>query len=317
MSRLTILFSSLLLAVSSLATHAANKTPQISIIIDDLGNNLRAGQRAIDLPGAVTYAVLPFTPFGKKLARQAHQQGKEIMLHLPMDNRHNRPLGPGALTFKQDRPRFEQQLAAAIAETPYISGLNNHMGSGLTTSAERMQWLMQSLRQYPLYFVDSRTSVASVANNTALAQNIPSLERDVFLDHQATPEFIDQQFKRLLKKAHRNGQAIAIGHPYPSTLDYLEQALPQLEKLGVELVSPSQLLALTNTPQQVASKTQHQTTEAATINPPTRPASKAEKIAFDALPAPTATALANTPADLEPGQCRITEQLNITRIICS
>ncbi|EGG98878.1 putative divergent polysaccharide deacetylase [gamma proteobacterium IMCC2047] len=305
MFRLLLVISGLLFMLPSGLIQAASSSPQITIIIDDLGNNLRNGQRAIALPGAVTYSVLPFTPFGKQLAKQAHQQDKEVMLHMPMDNSHGHPLGPGGLTFKQDRPLFEQQLAAAITATPFVSGINNHMGSGLTTSSERMQWLMQSLKNYPLYFVDSRTSANSVAGRTALALKIPTLKRDIFLDHETTPAFIDKQFKRLLKKAHSKGHAVAIGHPYPSTLDYLEKALPQLDKLGVELVPPSQLLALKRTPQLVANKITT-TPQANTAQPIT------EEIKRDTK----ALLVKNTPVS-KPGQCRITEQLNVTRITCS
>ena len=177
----------------------------ITIIIDDLGNNLGAGQRAINLPGPVTYAILPYRPHSRRLAEQAHQQNKEIMLHMPMDNTHGRALGAGGLTVKQDRPHYEQRLQHAIAATPHISGINNHMGSRLTANSERMQWLMQSLKNYPLYFVDSRTSVDTVAATTASNHHIPTLERDIFLDHEPNVEFIDRQFKKLIKVARRLG----------------------------------------------------------------------------------------------------------------
>jgi len=308
MLRLTRTFLYLLLILPAWATTTADELASISIIIDDLGNNLQHGQRAIALPGAVTFSVLPFTPFGKQLAKQAHQQGKEIMLHLPMDNNHDRPLGPGGLTFKQDRPIFEQQLEKAIAATPYVSGLNNHMGSGLTTSNDHMQWLMQTIKEYPLYFVDSRTSADSVAASTAVAQNIPTLERDIFLDHEATSEFTSQQFKRLIKKARLNGSAIAIGHPYPSTLSYLENVLPHLESLGVQLVSPSQLLSSQNTPELVAKKIQKPFIKEALI--------LAETSTTKTEPQST-TMLAKAPPKEQPGHCRITEQRNVTRVTCS
>jgi len=311
MLRLSRVLICLLFVLPSWAATAADKPVLISIIIDDIGNNLHHGQRAIALPGAITYSVLPFTPFGKRLAKQAHQQGKEVMLHLPMDNSRGRPLGPGGLTFKQERAFFEQQMAKAIATTPYVSGINNHMGSGLTTSVERMQWLMQELKKYPLYFVDSRTSAVSVAAHTALALKIPTLERDIFLDHEATPEFTEQQFNRLIKKARIKGNAVAIGHPYPSTLDYLEKILPQLESLGVRLVPPSQLLSSHNIPKLVATKTPESTIKA--TEPP-----KSLVEATPTKPDPQATTLlAKAPPEQEPGHCRITEQLDVTRVICS
>jgi len=316
----------LLLILPSWAVAETSKQASITIIIDDIGNNLRHGQRAIDLPGAITYSFLPFTPFSKKLAKQAHQQGKEIMLHLPMDNSYGRPLGPGGLTFKQDRSQYEQQLDNAIAAIPYVSGINNHMGSRLTANTERMQWLMQSLQDYPLYFVDSRTSADSVAATTSLKLNIPTLERNVFLDHEQTTEFIDRQFKRLIKIALKKGSAVAIGHPYPSTLSYLEKVLPQLETMGIQLVSPAQVLALHRTPQLAARPSAQRAKNSISVNAiipelaATIPVIETPTIQLAKAPLgekPLMKTSREKAAPEKEGRCRITEQLNVTRVTCS
>lgn len=312
MRRLPKVLLCLLMLLPSWVAADTDKPALITIIIDDLGNNLQHGQRAIDLPGAVTYSFLPFTPFSKRLAEQAHRQGKEIMLHLPMDNSHGGPLGPGGLTLNQPLPLYEQQLKDAIAVIPYVSGINNHTGSRLTANSERMQWLMQSLKHYPLYFVDSRTSAQSVAAATSKKLHIPTLKRDVFLDHEATAEFTDRQFKRLIKIARQRGNAVAIGHPYPSTLSYLEKILPQLDAMNIQLVSPSQLLALNNVPQRVATQTSEAVTEpAGPIVMSQYPAAKADKSTVK-----TASSLiANSPPETD--HCRITELHDVTRIVCS
>ena len=216
----------------------------ISIVIDDVGNEYRSGMRAVNLPGPITYAVLPQSPFGQALAKQAYRRGKEVMLHMPMDNQHGVPLGPGGLTSTLNQSEFVHKLESAIAWVPHISGVNNHMGSRLTQSNRQMQWLMGSIKRYPLYFLDSRTSAETVAEQVAQQHQIPTLRRDVFLDHDASPTAIHQQFVRLLEVAKTQGTAVAIGHPYPATLGYLETVLPQLDKLGIRLVSPSALLEI-------------------------------------------------------------------------
>ena len=45
--------------------------PRIAIIIDDLGYQLEAGHRTIDLPGPVACAILPSTPRATSLAEAA------------------------------------------------------------------------------------------------------------------------------------------------------------------------------------------------------------------------------------------------------
>ena len=266
----------------------------ITIIIDDLGNNLRDGQRALALPGPVTYAVLPFRPHSRKLAEQAHRQGKEVMLHMPMSNSHDRPLGPGGLTAAQNRDLYEQRFHQAIASTPHISGVNNHMGSLLTANTERMQWLMETLKDYPLYFVDSRTSASSVAATTAYQNHIPTLERDIFLDHEQNVAFIDKQFKKLIKVARQKGSAVAIGHPYPTTLGYLENVLPRLDAMGIRLVSPSGLIALQSPPK----------TDQPAVTVASTKSERSEPL------------LAKSPSQPD-NRCRITELQDITLVNCS
>jgi len=220
----------------------ASPSARLVLIIDDIGYNAEAGSRAIALPGAVTYAVLPHTPHGKMLAEKAHQASKEVMLHAPMSNLAGMALGEGGLTLEQNEEEFLQTLRLAIADIPYVSGINNHTGSELTAAALPMQWVMLELKEQDLYFVDSMTTSASVAQATAIAHQVPSLRRNVFLDNVATAEAIDFEFRRALDIARQQGYAVVIGHPYPETLAYLEGALPSLKEQGIELVSASALI---------------------------------------------------------------------------
>lgn len=212
------------------------------LIIDDLGNNLSAGQRALALPADITFAVLPHTPHARTLAEQAHAQGKELMLHAPMSNLSRMPLGRGALTPDLTEEEFRATLEESLAAVPHIRGVNNHTGSDLTAREQPMKWLMATLGEHQLYFVDSVTTRDSVAGDTAKNAGIPVLRRHVFLDNSNKPADIDNEFRRLLEIAAREGLAVGIGHPYPETLTYLEAVLPRLEALGYRLRYVSEML---------------------------------------------------------------------------
>lgn len=216
---------------------------KLVLIIDDIGYNAAAGQRAIDLPGQVTYAVIPYTPHGKALAHSAFAANKEVMLHVPMSNLSGMDLGQGGLTLQQDEQEFMYTLQAALADIPHIKGVNNHTGSELTAAPQPMQWLMQELKNRDLFFVDSVTTSASVAAATAEQYQVPSLRRHVFLDNVQTAEAIDAEFRRALAIAHNQGFAVAIGHPYAQTLAYLEEALPLLAQQNIQLISASSMIA--------------------------------------------------------------------------
>lgn len=199
---------------------------------------------ALLLPGAVTYAFLPHTPHSDSQARIAHKMGKEVMLHLPMQAiSSNQLLGPGSLMLDMDRKQFGKVFRADLASIPFAAGVNNHMGSLLTRHPGHMQWLMEEIRQQKnLYFVDSRTTRYTVANQLAQEFHVPSRQRDVFLDDDPDPTAIIFQFKRLIKIAKLHGSAIGIGHPHKTTIRTLNQLLPQLERLHISLVPVSELI---------------------------------------------------------------------------
>lgn len=229
----------------SLPNLAAARPPVIAVVIDDMGNHLVHGQAAIALPGKLTYAFLPHTPYAITLAEAAHQRGKEVMLHLPMDAHDGTDLGPGALKLHMTETDFKSTFRNGLASVPYVAGVNNHMGSLLTRHPGAMAWLMEVLQERPdLYFIDSRTTHETVAQEQAEAFRVPNTRRDVFLDNDKAPVSINRQFQRLIDKALEQGFAVGIGHPYPETIRVLEYALAHLESLGVDLVSASELIHL-------------------------------------------------------------------------
>lgn len=220
--------------------------PTIAIIIDDMGHNLEQGRRLAAMDQPLTLAFLPYRRHTESLATFAHQQNKEIMLHAPMANTRNFSLGPGGLTPDMDEQTLALTLRRALRSIPYVRGVNNHMGSLLTQQLEAMDWVMRELDRYPVYFVDSRTIASSVAGDVAEAYQIPTLTRDVFLDHEQTEEFVDRQFKLLIRRAREKGSAIGIGHPHKVTVDYLEKHLPLLDEQGIAIATVSGLWAMRN-----------------------------------------------------------------------
>ncbi len=235
-----------ILAAAMVSAQPRQTPPTIAIIIDDMGNAGSWGERLIHLNYPLTLSFLPFRPFTHEQAIEAHGLGKEIMLHMPMANTRNLPLGAAGLTPNMDEVTFTRTLLHALQSIPYVQGVNNHMGSLLTQEVRPMDWVMEEISRYPLYFVDSRTIATSVAANVANQYQIPNLSRDVFLDDVQTEQAIDVQFKRLLDIARKDGTAVAIGHPHPATVEYLEQHLPQLDAEGIAVATVSGLWHIRN-----------------------------------------------------------------------
>lgn len=221
-----------------------DSTPAVAIIIDDVGHNLRQGRRLIALPLPVALAILPQTLAAEQLAREAVAAGRTVLLHQPMENGAGLSIGPGGMYSGMSRERLQAQLRSNLDSLPGVRGVNNHMGSRLTAEREPMDWVMQVLHERGLFFIDSRTTAQTQAAIAAAAAGVPHLSRQVFLDNQRTPEAIGRAFDQALAIARRTGTAVMIGHPYPQTIDYLEQRLtedlPAIE--GVRVVSVEELL---------------------------------------------------------------------------
>lgn len=237
---------------------SANNTPKsagkIVIIMDDIGNNISLGKRAVELPGAITYAILPHTPAAKKLAFYTTQLGqrKEVIVHMPMEADHHQHLGHGGLFAKHSQQQFISNLKSALDEVPFAKGLSNHMGSRLTALPDRMHWLMDELSKQGLYFVDSKTTGNSAAKNAAQDSQIPYLSRDIFLDHDPSPAAIRLAFEKAKITAQKSGLAIVLAHPYRQTLDFLERTLPNLKHSNFQLINTSEALTLIRSRQQLA-----------------------------------------------------------------
>lgn len=230
------------LALAAQAAEPIQSGAQIAIIIDDVGYNLALGRRAAELPGAYTLALLPDTPHSQSLAEYGQKHGKELMLHLPMASERGLPLGPGGLEVDMPRRPLLHSLRASLDSLPAIVGVNNHMGSALTVRARPMGWVMGELRRRGLFFIDSRTTAASVAKQVAQHYGVKAIQRDVFLDHQRDTGHIRQQLLHALQLAQQRGSAVAIAHPYPETLALLEQAEAMFDGAAVQLVSASALV---------------------------------------------------------------------------
>jgi polysaccharide deacetylase 2 family uncharacterized protein YibQ len=195
----------------------------------------------VELKGPLTLAFLPHTPYAKRLANKAYLHHKEIILHVPMENITNAALGPGALTQDLTETELKRTLKEAISSIPHIQGMNNHMGSALTQNKQSMKWVMETLQDEQLYFIDSLTSHKSVAYKMAQQQGLPSLKRHVFLDNNTSLASLSKQWQQALSISKKHGSAVLIAHPYTESHEFLAQKIPELSDQNIQLVPASQL----------------------------------------------------------------------------
>jgi len=226
----------LMFVVSSAGNAFGQSIPKVMIILDDLGNN-QSDMSAFSLPDEVTFSILPQTPWAKKIAKKAQLEGRAVMLHMPMQAINGKYMGPLGVTIDMSPDELISTFRQALSSVPYAVGVNNHMGSAFTAQLYAMHTIMEEIKHRGLFFVDSRTSINTTAQKVAEELGVPNTRRQVFLDHERTPAFLHQQFEHMKALAKKNGMVVVIAHPYPETLAFLEQYLPELEKEGMMLTS--------------------------------------------------------------------------------
>lgn len=228
-------------------TPSPGSMPLVSIIIDDMGYDKKLAAKFLDLNVPLTFSVLPYSPFQEDIAQAAHSNGVEIMLHLPMepDEYPRVDPGPGALLMSMSPDELAEQLTGAIQSVPGVRGVNNHMGSKMTASSHQMYQIFTILKKEGLFFIDSRTTANTFCKPSAQLFKVPFAERDIFLDHEETADFVRKQIGELILQARREGSAVGIGHPHLVTYEVLEEMLPELNK-NVRLVPASEIVQLLN-----------------------------------------------------------------------
>ncbi|MFQ5775049.1 MAG: divergent polysaccharide deacetylase family protein [Kiloniellaceae bacterium] len=218
--------------------------PMIAVVLDDLGLNREGAWRAIALPPPVTLSFMTYAEGLERFARNGRAAGHELLLHVPMEPR-SKSYNPGPNVLLTDLPPEEllRRLEWALGRFHGFVGINNHMGSKFTASAQGVAYVMRKLKARGLLFLDSMTSRDSVGWLAAQRAGVPYARRDVFLDNDwRDPASIRRQLARLEAIARRQGYAVGIGHPHRATLDVLARWLPRARRRGFALVPLSAIV---------------------------------------------------------------------------
>lgn len=220
----------------------ASNFPRLAIIIDDIGADKAAAETLLKMPYPLTLSVLPGQTHSAEIANEAYRRGDQVMLHLPMEFEGNAAKAePVELRVGMPASEVNRLLDEMLAQVPHAIGVNNHEGSLATAQPQLMAELMADLRRRNLFFIDSRTTAATVAYIAAEQEGVPAASRKVFLDDLETREAILGQLDLAVRDAAEEGSTIAIGHPHPETIAALAEGLPRVRS-RVRLVFASTLV---------------------------------------------------------------------------
>jgi polysaccharide deacetylase 2 family uncharacterized protein YibQ len=216
----------------------------LAVIIDDMGKGLPEARALMDIGIPLTFAIIPGLPKVRRVAEEARQRGIEVMVHLPMEPKGypERRLEANGLLLSQGDDEIAGRVNGYLNEIPQAVGANNHMGSGFTENRQKMAVVLGVLKERGLFFVDSKTSPVSVGDAVAREMGVRTAVRNVFLDNIQESGYITNQLRQAASIARKRGNAIAICHPHPATIQTLAVELPRLRDEGITVVTVSRLV---------------------------------------------------------------------------
>ena len=200
-----------------------NDKNKLIIVIDDV-SSLSQVSSILKLNEKITMSFLPPT--------KNHKNSAKIALNLPFYMIHIPLQASSAFKFQEQQTlnitdsyeKIDKYVRKIREWYPNGKYINNHTGSKFTSNEKAMDNLYKALKKYDFIFIDSRTTAKSVAKKYAKKYNMPYLARNVFLDNEQNFEYIQNQLKKAIKIAHKNGSALAIGHPYDITIKVLRES---------------------------------------------------------------------------------------------
>lgn len=207
--------------------------PKLAIIIDDMTTQKQIDS-VLNLGYIVNMAFLPPTTGHKNSAKITQNLKNVYMIHLPLQASSFKYEEENTLHINDSIETIENRIKYLRKVYPNTQYLNNHTGSKFTANKEAMDKLFQVLKKYNYTFLDSRTTAKSVAAQAAKKYGVKMFTRNIFLDNKKDKKYIQNQLKKAIKSAKKNGMAIAIGHPYSITFKTLRESKHLLE--GLDLV---------------------------------------------------------------------------------
>ena len=230
------------------ATPRYDGRPVITLVIDDMGVVHPGTNRVMALPGPLTLSWFPFAHNLQQQVAEATSRGHEATLHMPMQSSGRSTAWTGPDPLRVDIPLDEnlRRLQAALDAVPDTVGLNNHLGSVATLDGPLMAMVAAEAKKREMLVLDSVTIPHSMVYREAVNAGVPAAARDVFIDPVASAAVIHQQLAQIESVATRYGHVIAIGHPWPLTIEALESWVPSLRDRGFVLWPLSATVAWRN-----------------------------------------------------------------------
>jgi polysaccharide deacetylase 2 family uncharacterized protein YibQ len=183
--------------------------PIIAILID--GSDLICKEDVIELPPEINFGVL------------SGQKDNKLSPHGLM------------LNIDSDQNYTEESLDNIVSNIQENQGIYSSNENDFVNLADQAELLLSKLKDKNIIYLCGKTDKNAFVYQLAAKMSFPILANDVILDEVISPEAINNKLLELEKIAQKNGFAIAMGSPYPLTIELLKRWIPSLEEKGIKI----------------------------------------------------------------------------------
>ncbi|PIR38050.1 MAG: hypothetical protein COV35_07350 [Alphaproteobacteria bacterium CG11_big_fil_rev_8_21_14_0_20_39_49] len=218
--------------------------PIIVVILKGLGLSASTTQSAMELPSSVNFGLSPYSATINEWAEKAKQQGREVVLHIPMETKDYRLNDPGPYALltqssKEDNITRLNMLLGLIKGYEAVYSEKEEVFTHTLSSSKPVLQALKSKRKFLIFgggYADF--SLIQLADEL----EYPLLVNDFILDDDISQESINAKFKEIEEAALEKGYVVVMAHPYPITIRMLERWLPEAEERGFFIAPVSLLL---------------------------------------------------------------------------
>ena len=224
--------------------------PMLAIVIDDFGEDRSGVEQMLSIKAPLTCAIMPNLTYSAEDAENAHKNGHEVILHMPLESKNGLPqswYGPKLIRNSDSDEVAQKTFEECLASVPYAVGSNYHIGTGVSENKKLMTALLKSAKDKNVYFLDSKTTQHSAAPEAAKNTGAKYISRDLFLENgHASYGYSKKILNEAVDLAKSQGYAVVIGHVGPMGREQTGKAIidsiEHIENEGVEIVPLSKIV---------------------------------------------------------------------------
>lgn len=224
--------------------------PMLAIVIDDFGEDRSGVSQMLSVKAPLTCAIMPNLTYSVDDATAAHNNGHEVILHMPLESKGGLPqswYGPKMIHNSDSDETAQKTFEECLESVPYAVGSNYHIGTGVSENKRIMTALLEKAKEKDVYFLDSKTTQHSAAPEAAKSTGAKYISRDLFLENgHASYGYTKKILSDAVELAKSQGHAVVIGHVGPMGREQTGKAiidsLEHIQSEGVEIVPLSKIV---------------------------------------------------------------------------